>query len=347
MSLSRLWHVARVDPGRILRADREVVAATLRREAGLMTRRGRTAVTGAVSGLMDLADAADAPYARVLGGHTLNLLVDLPEQAGPVVELGERAGPVVEVGERAGPVVVLARRGMRRVIPAVPCDGGAGVEAVALLGHRPGGVGLEPGRWRILLVLTSAAGREATYALRHTGREAAEDGPTVVAPPCPDTGYRYELGRSPAGALLLTVASPAPVAELTALRPHATGMRLTGRFVGLDDTAGAAIVFTGPGRRREHRVPALVRGDVFDVAVPVASLAEEQGERSWKVWADVPGTGRLRVGRFLTGLRSPHTVHRRPNRMVRLGDREYAMVRASYAAGGGLTLVCAAGRTEP
>ncbi|MGH3377599.1 MAG: hypothetical protein ACRDP6_22960 [Actinoallomurus sp.] len=326
MSLSRLWHVARVDPGRILRADREVVAATLRREAGLITRRGRTAVVGALSGFVDLAEAADAPYARVLGGHTLNLLVDLPE--------------------RAAAGIVLARRGTRRAIPAVPRDDGAGVEAVALLGDRPGGVGLEPGRWRILLVLTSDAGREATYALRHTGQEAADDGPTVAAPPCPDTGYRYELGRSPAGALLLTVAPPAPAAELTALRPHATGMRLTGRFVGLDDTTGAAIVFTGPGRRREHRVPALVRGDVFDVAVPVASLAEEQGERNWKVWADVPGTGRLRVGRFLTGLRSPNTVHRRPNRMVRLGDREYAMVRASYAAGGGLTLVCAAGRTE-
>jgi hypothetical protein len=322
MSLSRLWHVARVDPGRILRADREVLAATLRREAGLVTRRGRTAVAGALSGLVNLSNAADAPYARVLGGHTLNLLVDLPEEAAPAV--------------------VLARRGTRRPVPAVPRDGG--VEAVALLGHRPGGIGLEPGRWRVLLVLTRADGREVTYAVRHTGRDA-DDGPTVAASPCPDTGDRYELGRSPAGALVLTVTPPAPGAELTVLRPHATGVRLTGRFVGLDDVAGAAIVFTGPGRR-EHRVPALVRGDVFDVAVPVASLAEEQGERTWKVWADVPGTGRLRVGRFLTGLRSPHATHRRPNRMVRLGDREYAMVRASYAAGGGLTLVCAAGRTE-
>lgn len=327
MSLSRLWHVARVDPGRILRADREVVAARLRREAGLMTRRSRTVVVSALSGLVDLGEAADARYAHVLGGHTLNLLAALPVRAEPAA-------------------FVLARRGVRERIPAVPCDGGASAEAVVLLGHRRGGLGLEPGRWRILLALTTADGSEVTYTVRHAAPGTSTgDGPTLEAAPCPDTGYRYEIGCSPAGAMLLTVAAPAPAAELTTLRPHATGLRLTGRFFGVRDTAGVTIVFTGPDRR-EHRVPALVRGDVFEAAVPVASLADRPGERTWKVWADVPSTGRLRVGRFLTDLRSPNAVHRRPNRMVRLGEREYAMVRATYAVAGGLTLVCAAGRTE-
>ena len=156
----------------------------------LSLRRGRTAMVSALSGLVDLADAADARYAYVLGGHTLNLLVALPVRAEPSA-------------------VVLARRGVCERIPAVPCDRGASAEAVVLLGHRRGGLGLEPGRWRILLALTGTDGREVTYPVRHTAPRPSHGGPTVEAPPCPDTGYRYTIGCSPAGALLLTVAAPA------------------------------------------------------------------------------------------------------------------------------------------
>lgn len=329
-SLSRLWHVARTDPARILHADREVVAATLRREAGLMTRRGRMVMVNALSGLADRGEAAEAMYARVLGGHTLNLLLAVPVTAARVAPVSAE--------------VIIARRDGRLRVPAVLRDGGAAAEAVALLGDRPGGIGLEPGRWRILLAVRYADGRQETYTVRHADPGPAE-GPTIAAPPCPDTGCRYEIGCTPAGVLTLTVAAPVPMAELTGLRTYATGLRLTGRFVGIGDTAGAALVFTGPDRR-EHRVPVLVREAVFEADVPVASLADRPGERSWKVWADVPATGRLRVGRFLTDLRSPNTVHRRPNRMVRLDTRAFAMVRASYTAAGGLTLVCAAGRAQ-
>lgn len=326
--MRRVWQVARTDPGRILRADRETVAATLRREAGLVTRRGRTAVFGALSGLADLGETADAAYARVLGGHTLNLALTPPVAA-------------------VGAAVVLVRRGVRERVPAVLRDGTA--EGVALLGARPGGVALDPGRWRILLALTSADGRETEYPVRH--REARhlvtrDGGPTADDPPCPDTGYRYAVERSPSGALLLTVTPPEPAAELTVLRTYATGLWLTGRFVGVGDPERATLVFAGPGRR-EVRVPADVRGPVFEAEVPVGALAGAPGEFAWKVWAEAPGAGRLRVGRFLTGLRSPNAVYRRPNRMVRVGERAYAMVRTTYTTEGGLTLVCAAGRTEP
>jgi hypothetical protein len=312
------------DPGRIVRADREVVAVTLRREAGLVTRRGHTAVVGAMvslSGLVDRRETAEARYARVLDGRTLNLLVALPARAGSAT-------------------VVLARGRVRERIPATLSEDGDSAEAVAPLG----GLGLAAGRWRILLALTSPDGREETYAVRNAdpGRDG---GPTLDAPPCPDTGYRYAVGRSPAGALVITVVPPAPAAELTGLRAHPTGLRLTGRLVGVGDATGTVIVFTGPDRR-EHRVPALVRETGFEAAVPVASLADGPTERAWKVWAEVPAGGRLRVGRFLTDLRSVQAAYRRPNRMVRLEGRAYAMVRASYAAGGGLTLVCTAGKAE-
>lgn len=325
MSLSRLWRVARADPRRIVHADREVLAAVLRREArgalAPVRRRGRTALV-TLSGLVERGARAEAAYARVLDGRTLNLFVTLPAGA-------------------ATATVVFARGGRAERVPLEPAPGGASGEATVLLGA--GGVALTPGRWRILLDLAFRDGRTETVAprLTDTGRAGAADGPTVAAPPCPDTGVRYQVGLSPAGALVLTVLPPAPAAEVTGLDVRATGMRLRGRLVGVEDATGTTVVFAGPGRR-EHAVPARADGTAFAAEVPVASLADGPEESSWRVWAQVPAAGRLRVGHGLTDLRSPQAVHRRPNRMIRLGGRSFALVRTTYA-GGGLTLVCAAG----
>lgn len=326
MSLSRLWRVVRTDPRRIVTADREVMVAVLRREAGLalapVTRGGRTAMV-TLSGLVDRGIMAEATYARVLDGHTLNLHVSLPEPADEAE-------------------LLFVRRRARERAPVLLRSGGGSAEATVLLGSAVGGVPLAPGRWRILLWLRLRDGRERTLALRLTdpGR-GGDDGPTLAAPPCPRTGYRHQVGFSPVGALTLSVTLPEPTAELTRLSIHASGLHVLGRLLGVDDATGTTIVFASD--RREHRVPARLDGTVFDAAVPVREMADGPVERPWKVWAEVPAAGRLRIGRFLTDLRSPQAVHRRPNRMIRLDGTSFAMVRPSYAGGGGLTLVCAAG----
>ncbi|MBW8483164.1 hypothetical protein [Actinomadura parmotrematis] len=330
MNASRYWRMARADPGWFahrVREEAEARAADARRrvrretDAAVRAALARTGAARAVAA----GPAVPAGYFAVLDGCTLNVQAELPAGGADRAE------------------VLFTRRGHELRAPAVVGPGDQ-VSATVRLGGAAGGVPLGRGRWRVSLALSGPAGVRRV-ALLGGAMPAGRAGPTVDVPPCPVSGARYVPEASPSGLSSLHVTAPEPAAEVARLHLSLARAEIDVRLVGA--AAGTVrMAFQARGSGAVHTVTtAPVQGPggvVFRARVPLAAMARDSGpgERVWTAVADVPGHGRLRVGRRLHDVRDPRRTLRVAQRTLAAAPGLLLRVRPYYTGGGDLALAC-------
>lgn len=288
---------------------------------------------------------ATAEFFAILDGHTLNVHALLP----PARRGGGEAPIRAEL--------VFRQAAARHTAPAVLHTHSAGAhpvqppgwsaEATVLLGPRPGGLPLARGTWRVELLVTGPDGGTCRLPLRRPADADERPGPTLSAPPCPDTGALFRATTTAFGACRVAVRPARPRAEVVAVRLEPTRVQILGRFVALatgpgDAGVGGAVVeFGRRGSEVTHEVAPRVDGDRFLVDAPLSAMVPESGvEQVWDVRVCVPGYGRLRVGRYLHDLRNLRGVVRVPERRVVTAEHTVLRVRPYYTPAGSLALAC-------
>lgn len=287
-----------------------------------------TSVAARLARVAPAGDVATATYVGVPDGHTLSLQAVLP------------AG--IEPQGTSATVVFRHARTEHRTPAALRADpdGRWYAEATALLGRRPGGIPLGRGAWHLRIELTAAAGGRRRLPVRRPLPDPVRTGPTVAAPPCPDTGTRFRPVTTPLGACRIVVTPGRPAAEVVRFTMGCGTAAIVGRFVGVRDTTGATAEFRrGDGTVREEPVSA--SGDVFRIGLPLAAFRPGTGgEQIWEAVIRLADGCRLQVGRFLHDLEHIRRTLRPYDRPVVLPGGTAYRLRLQYTLAGRLNLIC-------
>ncbi|WP_330463918.1 hypothetical protein [Micromonospora zamorensis] len=270
-----------------------------------------------------------ARFVGVLDGHTLNLDLEVP----PAL-----AADVV------GAELHLVRGSTRLTVPAELRHAGDGlaVSAAVLLCARPGGLDLPSGgSWRVECRLVSETGGGDPVRVVGGATERAA-GPTVSAPPCPDSGYRYRPVTDQAGRLALAVTAPGALAELTDVRLDWTGASLQVRTFGWRADGPVEVGLEPRGGGESLRVQGeLVGPDLLRFSLPLSAMtaAGHVRERIFDVRLHAESR-RLRVGTVLHDLTNPKRSLRPPAAIVWAAPGRSVRVRPYFTPAGSLALAC-------
>ncbi|WP_433298143.1 hypothetical protein ACQP2F_42655 [Actinoplanes sp. CA-030573] len=280
-------------------------------------------VTKAIAG-----DAvAEARLAAVLDGRTLNIDMHVP---------GVPFDDVLSAELRA------VRGHTRRVAPARVRSGPGGalwVEATALLDDNPGGFALRPGtQWLLEVALSTRSGGQQVLRVLGGRQDAGTRGLTVPSPPHPETGRRYRVRVRLSGRLAITVAAPAPVAEVSRLDLDWLTASLEVRLVGRPPATPATIEIVKRGGAAQVSVPTeRTAPDRVRCDLPLAKIAQLGGGARLFLRT---GGRRLRVGRELHDLANAGKVIRPTPAIVWTGPGKVVRVEATFSPAGALTLAC-------
>ena len=270
---------------------------------------------------------ASVEYLAVLDGHTLNLQVSLPE-----------------VDDPTAAEVVLRKNDVEHRVPTTlrkEYDGRWYADATVLLGPMAGRLPLDPGVWSLTLHVATASGRTRTLTLRRmTPGKVRRPGPTVVTPPCPDTGMRFRPTTTSFGLCQLTVRKGQSRAEVVRLMIDLGKAEIIGRFVGVADASDAVAEFALREAGVVHETPVQVDGDIFRIHVPLSAMAPAPGEKTvWDIRIRV-GNRRLRVGRYLHDLKNVRATIRSYERRMLMPGGVVLHLRPYYTPAGSLALTC-------
>lgn len=276
---------------------------------------------------------ADADFAAVLDGRTLNIDIPLPRfRHEDVVSAELRA--VHGADRRATPARV------RR-----EADGSVSIEATALLDDNPGGLALRPGvRWLFEVAVRTRSGGEQVLKVLGSRQNAGTRGLTVASPPHPDTGWRYRVRLRPSGRLAIRVTLPtAPIAELSRVELDWLRAALEIRLVGRRLETPAAVEFVK--RSGTARVTASVEAvgtDRVRCELPLAELAG-LGTGSGPVYLHAflrSGGQRLRVGRVLHDLTDARQILKPTPAIVWAGPGRCVRVEVRFTEAGAMSIAC-------
>ncbi|KAB1929868.1 hypothetical protein F8271_28395 [Micromonospora sp. ALFpr18c] len=278
----------------------------------------------------------EARFVGVLDGHTLNL---------------DLAVPAALAADVVGAELHLVRGATRLTAPADlrRAPAGLSVSAAVLLCGRPGGLDLAEGPpWRVECRLIRAPGGGDPVRV-FGGVTERPAGPTVAAPPCPDSGHRYRPLTDQAGRLTLAVTAPGALAELTDVRLDWTGASLEVRTVGWRADGPVEVGLEPRGGGEFLRVRGEPVGpDLLRFALPLAPMTEAgyDRERIFDVRLH-SGSRRLRVGTVLHDLANPKKSLRPPAAMVWAAPGRSVRVRPYFTPAGSLALACLPIRSRP
>ena len=286
-------------------------------------------VTLAISG-----DAvADARFAAVLDGRTLNIDVPVPRL---------RHDEVLSAELRA------VHGADRRAIPArvrPEPDGTVSIEATALLDDNPGGLALRPGRlWLLELAVRMRAGGEQILKVLGGRQQAGTRGLTVASPPHPDTGFRYRVRLRASGRLALGVTPPAaPAAEVSRVELDWLRAALEIRLVGRPLAGPATVeIVKRSGTARVTASVEQIGADRVRCDLPLTELAAFGGG-SGPVYLHVflrSGGQRLRVGRVLHDLTDAEQILKPTPAIVWAAPGRCVRVEVRFSTAGAMSLAC-------
>ncbi|GAB1691977.1 hypothetical protein [Krasilnikovia sp. M28-CT-15] len=319
--------------GRTLRAGPAQTLRTARRQVNSAVQtRARRAWSGLALRMARMAagTVAQTTFVGVLDGHTLNLQAVLP---------GLDAAPSsVEVQFRKDGTVHTAAL----TLSQDPDDGRWLVEGTIVLGDRPGAVRLDGGVWQLGVQVTLASGQSRRLTLRRlTAAPPGRRGPTMLVPPCPDTGTRYRPTTSAFGVWQLTVRPGRPRAEVVRLAVELGGTEIVGRFVGVADSSDAVAEFTRRADGATHLAAVDITGQLFRITAPLAAMVPAAGGKEiWDVRIRIADRHHLRVGRCLHDLTNLGRVLRTYERRILLPSGPVFHLRPYYTSAGSLALAC-------
>ncbi|WP_229071661.1 hypothetical protein [Actinoplanes sp. DH11] len=314
------------------RGPAETLSVARRKVDTVIKSRARRTWTRIALGMVRLGPThhiATCEYFAVLDGHTLNLQVRLP---------------AVENAEPATAEVVLSKDRVEHRVPATlrkMYDGDWYADTTTVFGPLRGRLPLDPGIWTVGLRVVTDSGETHDFTVRRmTAAKARGVGPTVVTPPCPDTGMRFRPTTTSFGLCQITVRGRQTRAEVVRLTLDLGRAEIIGRFVGVGEAGDAVAEFS---RRESDRVlegPVQVDGDIFRIQVPLTEMAPAAGEKEiWDVRIRTGGR-RLRVGRYLHDLKNVRAVLRSYERRMLMPGGVVFHLRPYYTPAGSIALTC-------
>ncbi|CAM3543407.1 hypothetical protein [Stackebrandtia soli] len=306
---------------RRIKSARDRVRATARGVTVLAQTRGALTNAGNGSNLSrSRSESTLRPlHLSLLDGQTLNLCVPLDEVDGPVV---------LRVGGRRGSIA------------AWPMSVGRGrADVTALIDPQWFIPGLTEPEYLGFKVMAGSTVYDVLAPPPHH-----QGGPTLATPPRPDLGMALSLATGYRGRAFVRVAPTPPRAEVTATRATWTTLTVSGRVLGINAQALTTDVVhinhRDSGER--HAVPVHYDGDHFTFSIPATILTVAgDGEHVWDFRLPTAG-GPLRLGRWISDLRDPKQVLRRPPRYLAAPDGTTVHAQFYFTPAGSLAL-----RTSP
>jgi hypothetical protein len=314
------------------RGPAETISVARRKVDTAIKTRAKRTWTKIALGMVRLGSSgsmASAEYFAVLDGHTLNLQLALP---------------TLEDAEPTSAEAVFSKDRIEHRVPVTlrkMYDGIWYADTTTVLGPAKGRIPLEPGHWTVGLRVVLTNGETRNLAVRRLAPGKARGAtPTVVTPPCPDTGMRFHPRTTSFGNCQIDVRGPQIRAEVVRLTLDLGRAEIIGRFVNVVDSSGVVAEF---GLRDSDKVlesAVTVNGDIFRIHVPLPAMAPAPGEKEiWDIRVRVAGR-RLRVGRYLHDLKNIRTVLRSYERRMLMPGGVVFHLRPYYTPAGSLALTC-------
>jgi hypothetical protein len=329
--LGRVLSTLRLGSAETLHVARRKVGRKVRRPV----RRVWKQVAPRLARMGSSRNVAIVRFYAVHDGHTLNLQALLPADD-TAVEPGRP--PATELLFRHSQTRAEHRVGteLRR-----QDDGRWCAEATVVLGARSGAVPLTRGTWHVSLLTTGTDNAPRPLTLRRLQLPEPASGPTLSAPPCPDTGTQFRATTSAFGSCQLTVRPGRPRAEVMRCIVDLKQVTVLGRFIGVSETSGAVAEFSRRDDETTYVAQPLIDGDHFRIEAPLDALLPDAGGKDvWDIRLRFPNRPHLRVGRFVHDLSNLRGVIRTPERRVVTADLIAFHIRPSYTPAGRLALAC-------
>ncbi|MEU4694631.1 hypothetical protein [Actinoplanes sp. NPDC023714] len=318
---------------RVLRkGPAETISVARRKVDTALKTRARRTWTKIALGMVRLgptSNIAHVEYFAVLDGHTLNVQIVLP---------------TLDDAEPTSAEVVFSKDRVEHSVPATlrkMYDGNWYADTTTVFGPAAGRIPLDPGHWTVVLRVGLSSGETRNLTVRRMAPGRARGAtPTVLTPPCPDTGMRFRPVVTSFGLAQIHVRGPQVRAEVVRLMLDLGKAEIVGRFVGVPDASGAVAEFSRREAETIHETQVRVDGDIFRIHVPLAEMAPEPGDKSvWDIRIRVAGR-RLRVGRYLHDLKNVRATIRSYERRMLMPGGVVFHLRPYYTPAGSLAFTC-------